>query len=266
VNNDDCARLAALAPSAALGALEPDDAAFVREHLATCPRPHPELREAMAVAAAIGWAMPDEDLPSPALRERVLARAHAESVAAAPASVAPGPSRRPAPWRLIAGGTGALATAAVLAVAVLAGQVAALRAELDAASRDLLAVAADLDRAQGWIERAVANGASAFFMDGEGDGALARFMLVVEDDASGAVLLMSGLPPLAEDEEYELWVERDGQITGVATFVPNPDGLAALAIDASVAGIRQAMITIEPAGGSAQPDTSDVIMQGELST
>jgi hypothetical protein len=263
VNNDDCARLAALAPSAALGALEPDDAAFVREHLATCPRPHPDLRDAMAVAAAIGWAMPDEDLPSPALRDRVLARARADTSAATPAS--PG-HRRQAPWRWIAGGAGALAAAGVLAVAVLAGQVAALRAELDAASHDLLAFAADLDRAQGWIERAVANGASAFFMDGEGDGALARFMLVVEDDASGAVLLMTGLPPLAEGETYELWVERDGQVTGVATFVPNREGLAALAIDASVAGIRQAMITIEPAGGSAQPDPDDVIMQGELST
>jgi anti-sigma-K factor RskA len=91
-------------------------------------------------------------------------------------------------------------------------------------------------------------------------------MLVVEDGATGAVLLMSGLPPLEDDETYELWVERDGQIVGVGTFSPDASGIAAMTIDASLDGIRQAMITIEPAGGSVQPDADDVIMQGELST
>jgi hypothetical protein len=264
VNNDDCARVAALAPSMALGALEPDDAAFVREHLATCRRTHPELRDAMALAAAIGWAMPDEDLPSPALRERVLADARTESAISAVPS--PSARRSAVPWRGIAAGAGAIAAAAVVGVAILGGQVGALRAELDAARRDLVTRNADLDEARAWIERAVATGANAYFMDGEGEGALASFMLVVEDDAAGAVLLMSGLPPLEDDETYELWVERDGQIIGVGTFSPDPSGIAAVAIDASLAGIRHAMITIEPAGGSAQPDTDDVIMQGELST
>jgi hypothetical protein len=264
VNHDDCARLAALAPSAALGALEPDDAAFVRAHLSACPRAHPELRDALALAAVIGEAMPDEDLPSPALRERLMARIHEESPD--PTAVA-AVVRQPAPpWRWIASGAGVLAAAAVLAVAVLAGQVGALRAELDAAERDLVARTAELDQAQAWIQRAVASGATAFFMDGEGQGEFASFMLVVEDDAAGAVLLMSGLPQLAEGETYELWVERDGRVIGVGTFTPDREGLAALAIDASVAGVRQAMITIEPEGGSTQPNADDVIMQGELST
>jgi hypothetical protein len=263
VNHDDCARVAALAPSMALGALEPDDAAFVRAHLAGCPRTHAELRDAMAVAAAVGWAMPDEDLPSPALRARLLARARAD----ADPTVAPGSARAGAvPWRGIAAATGALAAAAVLGIAVLAGQVGALRADLETARGDLATLSTDLDQARTWIQRAVAGGATAYFMDGQGEGALASFMLVVEDGATGAVLLMSGLPPLEDDETYELWVERDGQIVGVGTFSPDASGIAAMTIDASLDGIRQAMITIEPAGGSVQPDADDVIMQGELST
>lgn len=79
VNHDDCASVADLAPAAALGALDPDEAAFLRAHLATCVRPHLELREAMALAAAIGAACPDEDLPSPALRARLLDAARADA-------------------------------------------------------------------------------------------------------------------------------------------------------------------------------------------
>lgn len=79
VNHDDCASVADLAPAAALGALDPDEAAFLRAHLATCVRPHLELREAMALAATIGAACPDEDRPSPALRTRLLDAARADA-------------------------------------------------------------------------------------------------------------------------------------------------------------------------------------------
>lgn len=77
VNHDECAPTADLAPASALGALDPDEAAHMRAHLATCGRPHPEMREAVAVAAAIGEALPDEDLPSPGLRTRLLDAARA---------------------------------------------------------------------------------------------------------------------------------------------------------------------------------------------
>ncbi|MBA4169515.1 MAG: zf-HC2 domain-containing protein [Chloroflexi bacterium] len=79
MNHDDCASMADLAPAAALGALDPDEAAFLRAHLATCVRPHLELREAMALAATIGAACPDEDRPSPALRTRLLDAARADA-------------------------------------------------------------------------------------------------------------------------------------------------------------------------------------------
>jgi hypothetical protein len=75
VNHDDCARLAALAPSVALGALDCDESAFVQRHLASCTRPHPELRDALAVAAMIGGAAVQEAFPSAALRQRVLGAA-----------------------------------------------------------------------------------------------------------------------------------------------------------------------------------------------
>lgn len=262
VNHDDCARIAELAPAAALGALDRGEAAFLRAHLAACPRAHPELQDAVALASAIGGAWPEEDAPSPQLRGRLLSAARSE--ASTPARPRTGAVPHRSWWRPVAVGATSLAFAASLALAVQVGENGALRGELEQARTHLVATGAELDTAEAWIERAVATGADAFFMSGEGHGAEARFMLVVEADAAGAVLLMSGLPDLAPGETYELWVERDGAIVGVGTFEPDDRGLAAVTIDSSLDGIRQAMITIEPEGGSEAPTQGDVIMQGDL--
>lgn len=262
MNTDDCARLAALAPAAALGALDPDEAAFVRAHLAACRHRHPELRDTVALAAAIGAAWPDEDAPSPQLRARLLAAARSEG--SVPQAAHRGPATRRSWWRPVAAGATALAFAASLALAVQVGENGALRDQLTVARTQITILSTELDTAEAWIERAVATGADAFFMSGEGQAAEASFMLVVEADAAGALLLMSGLPELEAGRTYELWVERDGAIVGVGTFQPDERGLAAITIDASLDGIRQAMITIEPEGGSDAPSDGDVIMQGEL--
>ena len=262
MNHDDCARLAGLAPAAALGALDSDEASFVRAHLASCSRPHPELRDAVAMAAAIGGAWPEEDAPSPQLRARLLGAARSE--ATGPVMARRRPASRRTWWRPVAVGATSLAVAASLALAVQVGENGALRDQLADARTQITAMSTELDTAEAWIERAVATGADAFFMSGEGQGADASFMLVVEADAAGAVLLMSGLPELEAGQTYELWVERDGAIVGVGTFRPDERGLAAVTIDASLDGIRQAMITIEPEGGSRAPTPGDVIMQGDL--
>jgi hypothetical protein len=260
----DCDRLAAMAPALAIGALDPADAAFARRHLAECTRRHPELSDALGVAAAIGAAIPEPDLPSADLRARVLAAARAERASRA-VDVAPAAAADPGPWRWVAAGVGGLALAASLALAVQVGENRALDERLAAADGRLAALETQVDTAEAWIERAVAQGADAYFMDGEGEAQQASFMLVVEEEASGAVLLMSNLPELAAGETYELWVERDGDIVGVGTFLPDDRGLAAMMIDASLTGIRQAMITVEPDGGAAAPNVDAVIMEGELS-
>ena len=77
---NDCQRIARLACGWALGALDADEADGLRRHLASCGRPHDELREALAIAAAIGEALPRADAPSPNLRSRVVAAAMADGV------------------------------------------------------------------------------------------------------------------------------------------------------------------------------------------
>ena len=43
-----CDEIRDLAPAFVLGALGPDEEAAVRDHLASCPEPHPEMAE-------LGW-------------------------------------------------------------------------------------------------------------------------------------------------------------------------------------------------------------------
>ena len=259
----DCAQLDDLAPALALGALDVREAAFAHAHLGSCGRPHARLREAVTTAAAVGAALPDEERPTPALRARLLHAARAEIYPRPRSGTAS--DARGRRWRAVAVGTGTLAMAASLALSVQLAERSSLDARLASTDARIAALETELGRAEAWIERAVARGAEAHFMEGEGDATAASFMLVVEDGAAGAVLLMSGLPALPEGQTYELWVEQDGAIVGVSTFRSDAGGLAAVTIDASLRGIRQAMITVEPAGGSAAPSVDDVVMQGELS-
>jgi hypothetical protein len=43
VNQNECTRVTLSAPAAAIGALDVDEAAFLRSHLRSCDRPHPEV-------------------------------------------------------------------------------------------------------------------------------------------------------------------------------------------------------------------------------
>jgi hypothetical protein len=73
----NCARVEELAPGFVLGALELDEMASVREHLESCPQPHPELNEMAEVMPAL--AIAPEPLEPPAwLRDSVMAAAQAD--------------------------------------------------------------------------------------------------------------------------------------------------------------------------------------------
>jgi anti-sigma-K factor RskA len=73
-----------------LGALEPDEAAAVRAHLATCTQDHSEIAELGATLPVLAESVPIVEPPA-GLKTRIMAAAAAEAAAAAPgaATVAP---------------------------------------------------------------------------------------------------------------------------------------------------------------------------------
>ena len=73
----NCAEATDRAPFYVLGALDPREAAEVREHLESCSRPHEEFAQLGAVVPYLAEAVP-EATPSPALRDRILAAVAAD--------------------------------------------------------------------------------------------------------------------------------------------------------------------------------------------
>jgi anti-sigma-K factor RskA len=94
---------------------------------------------------------------------------------------------------------------------------------------------------------------------------LARGLLVINAGEATATLVVEGLPTLAEDRSYQLWLIRDGQRTSGGLFSVSPGGFGVLTVAAPLSlGSYQAFgITVEPAGGSPGP-TGPKVLGGKI--
>ncbi len=275
----DCVAVRDLAPLFVTGALEVAEAGAVREHLAICDDPHPELLElGAAVTALLETVEPAE--PPPSLKRRLLSAAEADlregrhpSAASAPASAA-GPAaaavvapaqidpasirsldrmrarRRPPPAWL------AVAAAVIIAVA-LGGWNVALRSQLTDAQAYRAGVDAAVDLA------AHPGSVMAVLVTGAGDPA--GFGVVGGD---GSVrLALRGLSPTSGTEVYTAWgIAGDAAPVSLADIKVGADG-AALASGSSpfVEPGMVLALTLEPAGGATAP-TLPIVASGVAGT
>lgn len=86
------------------------------------------------------------------------------------------------------------------------------------------------------------------------------FVLISADGEDGA-LVVDGLPPLGEGQEYQLWLIREEERTSGAIFSTDEKSYAGTRIRAprSLLDYSAVDITIEPAGGSLQPTGAQVL-------
>ncbi|MBC8164181.1 MAG: anti-sigma factor [Roseiflexaceae bacterium] len=79
------------------------------------------------------------------------------------------------------------------------------------------------------------------------------------------VLLISGLPAPAPGHIYQFWLADESHQVAAGTFVGDHQGIAQLVFDAPlpVDAYAEAMVTIEPNGGSASP-TGDIVLAAKL--
>ncbi len=241
-------------------------AAAERAHLAVCPRCQHDLREYQLVVGLLPFSAP-EAMPQPELRERVIAAvkrqiaepmsAPAPARRATPTVPALGPGRRRSFWVTLA--------FAGLALALLGWNIS-LRRELD---RQTAIVA--LSR-QNWQTMIV-------LLD---DTALAKYAVAadpapatgqypahgrfwVSPQAQVACLVVQGLPDLAVDQVYQVWLARGSQPVSGGTFeVRNGQAWTFVRPDEPIAGYSEMFVTVEPTGGSAVPGGPRV-MSGTLS-
>lgn len=233
----------------ALDALDGDDVATFRRHLADCAICQAAVGEFRSTVVQFPLAIEPEGraAPSPELRARILG-AVAEDLAASQERTAeasapiPFPAGRRVPQ--------AYAVAAILLLALGLGllgwnlnlqrEVGQARAERDAARRELAVTRWQLSGAQAGQQ-----------ISGE---------VIYLRDQQRAVVSVQGLPALQPGQVYQLWLIQDGA-------APRPETVflsETTAVQADLSRFSTIAITIEPGPqGSAAP-TSPVLVAGSL--
>lgn len=89
--------------------------------------------------------------------------------------------------------------------------------------------------------------------------------IVISRDGEHGALIIDGLKPLGEDQQYQLWLIKNGARTSGAVFSVDEFGYAARYVNAPepLISYESLGITIEPAGGSPAP-TGKKVMGGDL--
>jgi hypothetical protein len=82
---------------------------------------------------------------------------------------------------------------------------------------------------------------------------------VLERDGGSGILRVQEMPALADDEVYEVWVERDGNFEPSSLFAPRRDHTADAAVPDGLEGADAVLVTKEPRGGSAQPTSAPLL-------
>lgn len=239
--------LHSLSGAYALDALEPgaERDRFTR-HLSRCQSCASEVRGFREVATALAFATAAE--PPAGLRDRVLAAA--ARTRQQPPEVAGGSHARPrrtragVPW--VPWLSGVVATASIV-VAVLFGFAQAhtqdelnqVRAENQAISLLLSAPRAKL------LTYPVTNGGEA--------------TVVLAADRHELAVVTTGLPALPAGKVYQLWLIGKPTITSAGLLPPAKDGQTPAVLATGVVKGDTLGLTVEPAGGSAQPTTKPIL-------
>ena len=271
-----CDEVRDLAGSFVLDALDADEAAAVREHLATCPEAHEEIAELGGVVPVLAASVPVVEPPA-GLKARVLAAAQADlddrtrasallaeeataagavgpagtSEAAAPIAF-PGPAqrerrrRRPvAAW--------ALGIAAVVAIALLGASTLVLRSQLDQAQAYQQSVQAVLDVA------AKPGSLTAVLTADGGTGT----GLAAIDSAGAVTMAMQDLAPTAGGQVYEAWViGGDGVPVPIGSFQVGNTGTGSMSGSGVTATSGAVLALTLEAGPGATTPTLPIISKG----
>ena len=225
-----------LLPAYALGSLDTDEALHVEEHLLSCSICRAESRAFQNVAEQLSFAAPAAT-PSPDLKDRLMQR------------VQVGQPRQPAPAR----SSQRSWLERLLPVWGLAsfGLIIALTA-----------FSLSLWQRLNQLEFLTAPGGMlAIPLTATGEVPTATGFVLVGTNGMNGAIVVDGLPPLGADQQYQVWLIRDGQKTSGALLSTDEEAYGGTRIRApgSLLEYSAIDITIEPAGGSLQPTGARVL-------
>jgi len=270
VTHDDVRDLAA---GFVLGALTPEEEAAVRDHLATCAEPHPELAELGGVVPHLAESVAPVEPPA-GLRDRILHAAAvarpAEGGAQVELTAVPFPAAEDRAARAAARrsrlGTWTMGIAAVLAIAVLGAWNLQLQGRLSDVEGNLAAATAYQEGVARVLAVATQDGAQVAILTATPDAPTAAAGLAAAGPDGTIVISMHDLVPTTGTQVYEAWV-----IVGEAAPVP----LGGFSVGAAGTGVFNGStalaepgallaLTLEPGPGATTP-TKPVLTVGALS-
>ncbi len=212
----------------------------VAEHIAACGQCSAELEAYQALVPRLALAAPDSS-PRPQVKHALLGSLEAQPDTA-------GPRSRTASVNWLAGLFGRSAPAWVALSLVLVFALAAGGIWL-------------------WTQAAEQRGAvpgeqmEVVALAGTAAAPDAHALLVISGDGESGALVAEHLQPLQEDEQYQLWLIRDGQRTSGAVFSVDEDGYGLAQVESPdlLSAYSAFGVTIEPYGGSPGPTGPKVL-------
>lgn len=242
----------------AVGALPPQEAQRVREHLETCAECRQEyelLRPAVAAVAKSVESCPDLErgavVASPLLKARIMQQVRREAgPAPARTNVAEMRAVRPIVWPAYA------VAAACLVIALITGIInISLNDQVRQKSADLALIQAhsklltrDLVLQRTALADLVAPDSQRFDVT---HGQVVR-------RGKRLYLTMDELPAPPKGKVYQAWTLRAGgtKMSPSVTFVPDADGVAVVAVPVDATSLAAVAVSVEPDGGSKQPTST----------
>ncbi len=223
----------------ALGALASNEAVELERHVADCTSCQGRLRW-LRPAIDVLPASVEQRTPPDRLRESIMEVVRREAADSPGTEAREAAPAKPSWWESLRGVLVQPATAMAVLILLVAG----IGAGYLLRGTDVVEPSSTLVKAE------PANGANPV-------------SATLERSGDSATLHVMAMPPLADDEVYEVWVQRAGVMEPRSTFVLSSDGTAEAAVPGPLSGAEAVYVTREPRGGSRQP-TTDPLLSASL--
>jgi anti-sigma-K factor RskA len=243
-----CDEVDELAAAYVLAALPPDEAIALEEHADSCTlRDHATLREFAETASMLSLLVTPA-APPHGLEDRILQAALAEVGGSSERGRTVVPFRRQArPWLPFALAAAALA---VLAVGL---------ASWGLYERDALLSARQAQQHQAAM-LALLQSAGPVLQTPSTDS-IPTGILIEPKGGSGPSFYLMSWPSPPQGRTYQAWYIAGGRPVSAGVFGGSPDGLQVVQLAPLAPAAQAFAVTVEPAGGSAQPTTEPLFVR-----